>query len=249
MTPIGWMLAALFAASGVLFVRTGQGPLPYGRHALPNAGGVPMRLAWVLVALPGLALCPWTVHQAGGGGAAPWIMLGLWMLAYGWRGVLYPVLIRGTHGKRVPWLLVLLGATVSAMLAYANGLAIAETWRAYPVRWLWSVRFLYGAVLFLTGMFVSRAADLALINLRRPGDVGHALPRGILFDEVSCPNYLGEMLMWTGWAVLTWSKPGLACATMAVALLLPRAVSHHLWYRRTFPNLPPNRRAIIPFVM
>ncbi len=250
MTPETLLLAALFAASGVLFVLTGVGPLRYGRHAAPGAGGVPIRLAWVLIALPGLTLCPWTVYEAGGpAGVVPLIMLALWMLAYGWRGVLYPVLIRGTQHKRMPWAAVLLGTLLTAALAYLNGLSIAQTWRDYPLRWLWSFRFLYGAMLFLAGMFISRAADLALINLRRRGELGYVLPRGVLFEEVSSPNYLGEMLMWMGWTVLTWSKPGLACATLAIALLLPRAVSHHLWSRRTFPNLPPNRRAIIPFVL
>lgn len=249
MTPVTLMLSALFAACGVLFVLTGMGPLRYGRHASPGAGGVPIRLAWLLIALPGLALCPWVVYDAGGRGVVPLIMLSLWMLAYGWRGLLYPLLIRGTQHKRMPWAVVLLGIVLTASLAYLNGLAIAQTWRAYPLRWLWSFRFLYGLMLFLVGMFVSRAADLALINLRRRGEVGHVLPHGLFFEEVSCPNYLGEMLMWTGWAVLTWSTPGLASATLAVALLLPRAVSHHLWYRRTFPNLPPSRRAIVPFVL
>jgi len=249
MTPVGLMLGALFAASGVLFVLTGRAPLRYGRHAPPDARGVPIRLAWILIALPGLVLCPWTVYDAGGGGVVPLIMLALWMLAYGWRGILYPALIRGTHRKRMPWTAVVLGAALTATLAYLNGLVIAETWRAYPLRWLWSIRFLYGVMLFVAGMLISRAADLSLINLRSRGDVGHVLPRGVFFEEVSCPNYLGEMLMWIGWAVLTWSKPGLASATLAVALLLPRAVSHHLWYRRTFPNLPPNRRAVIPFVL
>ena len=247
--PTTWMLAALFVASGVLFVFTGMGPIGYGRHAKPDAGGVPIRLAWMLMALPGLVLCPLIAREAGGTTVVTTIMLVLWMAAYGWRGVLYPLLIRGTHRKRMPWGMVLLGVVFTTALAYLNGLALAQTWRPYPLRWLWSVRFLYGTMLFLAGMFISRVADLALINLRRRGDVGYMIPRGVLFEELSCPNYLGEMLMWIGWAVLTWSKPGLAAATLGIALLLPRAVSHHLWYRRTFPNYPPNRRAILPYVL
>ncbi len=244
-----WILAALFAASGMLFVITGFGPLRYGRHARLDGGGVPVRIAWALMALPGLVLCPLTFRHAGGGGPVPTAMLTLWMLAYGWRGVLYPLLIRGTRRKAVPWAVVLLGIVFTAALGYLNGLVLAETWRPYPIRWLWSIRFLYGTMVFLAGLFISRASDLALIGLRRRGDAGYMVPRGVFFEEVSCPNYLGEILMWIGWAVLTWSKPGLACATMAFALLLPRAVSHHMWYRRTFPDYPPNRRAIVPFVL
>jgi len=249
MTPTGLILTALFLASGTLFVYTGMGPLPYGRHARPDQGGLPIRIAWVVMALPGLVLCPLTFVNANGGGLVPMVMLGLWMLAYAWRGILYPTLIRGTHGKRMPWGIVVLGVVFTTALAYVNGLALAQTWREYPLRWLWSVRFLYGTMLFLAGMFISRGSDLALIGLRRRSDPGYMLPRGLAFEEVSCPNYLGEIIMWVGWAVLTWSKPGLAAATLSAALLIPRAASHHMWYRRTFPNYPPNRRAILPFVL
>lgn len=243
------MAAALFLLSGILFVRTGRGPLRYGRHAQPDASGVPIRLAWFLMATPGLVLCHLSFRDAGGHGFMPTVMLVLWSLAYGWRGVLYPLLLRGTHRNRMPWLIVAVGIACSAALGHLNGLVLAETWRAYPLRWLWSIRFIYGTVLFLAGMFASRVSDLALINLRRRGDVGYMLPRGAFFEEISCPNYLGEMLMWVGWAILTWSTAGLAAACIAVSLLLPRAVSHHLWYRRTFANYPPNRRAILPFVL
>lgn len=248
MTSTTAMLASLFVASGVLFVFTGAGPLRYGRHARIDGRGIPVRLAWMVMASPGLILCPW-MFQQGTGGVVPTIMLVLWMLAYGWRGLLFPLLMRGTHGKRIPWGMVILGTVFTASLAHLNGLALAETWREYPLRWLWSVRFLYGSMLFLAGMFIARASDFALSRLRRRGDLGYMLPRGVLFEELSCPNYLGEMLMWLGWAVLTWSRAGLAAATLCIALLLPRAVSHHLWYRRTFPNYPPNRRAILPFVL
>jgi len=249
MTAEHGMLAALFLVSGLLFVFTGLAPLRYGRHAEPDARGLPIRAAWMVMALPGLVLCPWTFRTGGGGSAVSTAMLVLWMLAYAWRGVLFPLLLRGTAGKRMPWGVVVLGALFTAALAHLNGLALAQTWRPYPLRWLWSVRFLYGTMLFLAGMLISRASDLAVIGLRRRGEVGHHLPRGVFFEEISCPNYLGEMLMWIGWAVLTWSKPGLAAATLSIAVLLPRAVSHHLWYRRTFPNYPPNRRAILPFVL
>jgi len=30
---------------------------------------------------------------------------------------------------------------------------------------------------------------------------------------------------------------------------VPRAIHHHRWYRRQFPDYPPSRRAILPFVL
>jgi hypothetical protein len=53
-------------------------------------------------------------------------------------------------------------------------------------------------------------------------------------------------MMWTGWAVATWSLAGLSFALFTAANLIPRAVSHHRWYRRTFADYPRRRKAVIP---
>ncbi len=70
-----------------------------------------------------------------------------------------------------------------------------------------------------------------------------------MFELVSCANYFGEVLEWVGWAVLTWSLPGLTFALWTVANLVPRARAHHAWYQRTFPEYPAKRKAIIPFLL
>jgi protein-S-isoprenylcysteine O-methyltransferase Ste14 len=90
-------------------------------------------------------------------------------------------------------------------------------------------------------------ADSVLLRLRREG--GYGVPRGGLFRWVSCPNYLAEMVEWVGWALATWSPAGAAFATYTTANLLPRAVVHHRWYRARFPDYPPERRALIPFLL
>ena len=75
------------------------------------------------------------------------------------------------------------------------------------------------------------------------------MPRGGLFRYVSCPNYLGEILEWLGWAVATWSLAGLAFAVFTLSNLGPRAFSHHRWYQERFPDYPPERRALLPFLL
>jgi protein-S-isoprenylcysteine O-methyltransferase Ste14 len=92
-------------------------------------------------------------------------------------------------------------------------------------------------------------SDRALRALRAPGESGYAIPRGGAFEWVSCPNYLGELLEWFGWAIATWSIAGLAFALYTAANLGPRALAHHAWYRERFPGYPPRRRALIPFVL
>jgi len=115
--------------------------------------------------------------------------------------------------------------------------------------WLADPRFVIGTCLFAAGMAVNVHSDGILRSLRRPGEGDYRIPRSGLFRWVSCPNYLGEMVEWCGWAVLTWSLPGLAFAAWTVANLLPRALAHHRWYRREFADYPPQRKAVIPFVL
>ena len=112
--------------------------------------------------------------------------------------------------------------------------------------WLIDPRFQAGLVLFVTGHAINRHADRTLHNLRQPGETGYAIPTGGLYRWISCPNYLGEMIEWIGWAVATWSPAGLAFATWVAANLVPRAHAHHLWYQEQFADYPPERRALLP---
>ena len=243
------MLWALFALAGVTFVAVGRSPAPYGRHFRRGFGpAIPVRLAWFVMAAPGLVVFPLAfVDGPHAGGIVAWFIGALWTIHYAWRVLVWPVLIRGTAGKGVPLALVLLGTTVCAALAYVNGTAIGS--HGYTLRWLYSIRFLYGLLLFSTGFLVARYAELALVRLRNRGETGHVLPHGGIFEAIACPNYLGETIMWLGWAVLTWSKAGFAAAVLTAANLIPRAVSHHLWYRRTFRDYPPSRKAILPLFL
>jgi hypothetical protein len=66
---------------------------------------------------------------------------------------------------------------------------------------------------------------------------------------VSAPNYLGEIVEWSGWALATWSLAGLAFALYTTANLAPRALANHRWYRQQFPGYPPERRALLPHLL
>ena len=119
----------------------------------------------------------------------------------------------------------------------------------YPASWLLDPRFIIGAVVFVIGMRINRQSDNILLALREPGSSEYRIPHGGMFRYVSAPNYLGEILEWIGWAIATWSLPGLAFALYTVANLLPRALTNHRWYQEKFPDYPPERRALIPGVL
>ena len=92
-------------------------------------------------------------------------------------------------------------------------------------------------------------SDHKLRRLRASTGDGYQIPYGGAYRWVSCPNYLGEIVEWAGWALATWSPAGLAFALYTVANLAPRAVDHHAWYHRQFPNYPAKRRALIPYIL
>ena len=89
-------------------------------------------------------------------------------------------------------------------------------------------------------------SDNILLRLRKSNDAEYSIPQGGAFRYVSCPNYLGEIIEWAGWAIATWSLAGFAFFIYAAANLAPRARSNHAWYRQRFSDYPAERRALIP---
>ncbi|HOU94611.1 MAG TPA: 3-oxo-5-alpha-steroid 4-dehydrogenase, partial [Polyangiaceae bacterium] len=141
-----------------------------------------------------------------------------------------------------------LGFAFQCYNSYLNARHLSEL-GSYPDSWLGDARFLVGVTVFGLGLLLNRRSDAILRRLRAPGETGYRIPRGGGFELVSCPNYLGEILEWCGWALATWSWPGLAFALYTIANLAPRAVTHHRWYRETFPDYPPERRALVPYLL
>ena len=78
----------------------------------------------------------------------------------------------------------------------------------YDISWFTEPVFIIGLFVFLLGMYINIHSDNILMRLARESD-GYKIPNKGLYKYVSSPNYLGEILEWLGWAVLTWSVSGL----------------------------------------
>jgi 3-oxo-5-alpha-steroid 4-dehydrogenase 1 len=100
----------------------------------------------------------------------------------------------------------------------------------------------------MTGFCIHVLADRELRRVRRESAGRYGIPQGRLFRLVSCPNYMGELIEWSGWALATMSWPGLVFVLWSAANLVPRAIKHHAWYRATFADYPASRKAVVPFV-
>ena len=181
------------------------------------------------------------------GEPAPLILLGVWQCHYLNWNFIFPLRTR-TAGKRMPVAVTDSGFAFHVVNAYVNARFISHL-GPYGPGWLADPRFLAGLAIFATGFALNIHSDNILLRLRRLGCPGHSIPRGGAFRYVSCPNYLGELLEWAGWALATWSPGGLAFFACTVANLVPRALSHDRWYRERFEDHPRSRKAAIPGVL
>jgi 3-oxo-5-alpha-steroid 4-dehydrogenase 1 len=111
--------------------------------------------------------------------------------------------------------------------------------------WFGDPRFLAGTAMFFIGFAIHVDSDRR-IQSQKPGPGRYIIPQGGLYRWVSCPNYLGEIIQWFGWAILTWSPAGLAFAVFTFANVFPRGLSGHRWYRDNFSDYPVGRKAVIP---
>jgi 3-oxo-5-alpha-steroid 4-dehydrogenase 1 len=173
-----------------------------------------------------------------------WVLVVLWEAHYVHRSFIYPFQLHGSD-RRMPVVIVALGFAFNLLNGYLNGRYLFTFSGGYAATWLFDPRFLAGSTVFLAGYVINRQADRTLGQLRRAG-AGYAIPQGGLYRWISCPNYLGEIVEWFGWALLTWSLAGLAFAVWTLANLAPRARSHHRWYRDHFVDYPPQRKALVP---
>lgn len=231
----------------VTFLGTYNKANPYGRYAQPAQNrSMAAKPAWLLFESPQLwafAITFWLTVQSPG---APAILLFvLWESHYIYRAIVYPIQ-RNDRGKQFPVSAIVFGMLINIVVGFANGYAVAHVQHLMSASWFTDPRFIVGLVVAVIGWLVNFQADQILICLRSDGSTGYRIPHGGVFRWVSAPNYFGEIVLWVGWALMSWTVAGMLFALFTISNLLPRALSHHAWYRRKFPDYPQNRRAIFP---
>ncbi len=238
----GFILSAVGTLPILLFITA-----PYGRHTRKGWGPqINATVGWVVMESPSvLAMLACFVVGSQSWNAGGIALLCLWMLHYVNRTYVFPFRRRGGSNK-MPLFIAASAFTFTSINGYLQGRHLFTLSGGYGAEWLLDPRFICGAALFLFGWGVNLQSDAILRNLRKPGEKGYKIPTGGLFRYISAPNYFGEILEWTGWAIATWSLPGVAFAFWTFANLAPRALSNHRWYRETFPDYPTNRKALIP---
>ena len=237
-----WAILGLVVFVLLLFVTA-----PYGRHSSKDWGpSISNRMGWVIMEFPSLLVFI-LFFLLGPNEIQPvtWIFFALYVSHYTNRSVIYPWRTR-TSGKQMPLVIALMAVCFNLVNGFINGYYFSAFSREYTWEWLVDARFIIGVIVFAGGVFLNWWSDQILLNLRKGGKKGYFIPGGGLFRWVSCPNFLGEIMEWTGFAIMTWSPAALVFALWTFFNLIPRALDHHKWYRANFPEYPPERKAILP---
>jgi len=241
-----WLLTSWFVVAAVIFIVLLWLPAPYGRHARVGWGpSIGARTGWLAMEAPAcLLFLFWFITGSNAVTATLVVFFAMWQSHYVHRAFIYPFTLSG--GRQMPVTVVAMGVLFNSVNAYLNGRYLFTFSSGYEVGWLGDPRFILGATVFASGYVLNRYSDRALREERARTGMRYCRMDEGIFRYVCCPNYLGEILIWTGWALATWSLAGLSFAVWTAANLVPRARSHVRWCREYFEDYPEERRALLP---
>ena len=242
-----WAMAfmGLFVFVTLYFVDAG-----YGKFRSNKWGYcVNNKLGWVLMECPALIPIAYTIVALAPSALAI-LFMSLYALHYVYRSFIFPALLKGK--SKMPLAITAMGATFN----FTNSTLLCASVVAFPKESYTDIcsyagnwNFWVGLVLFFTGMYTHMKADHTIRHLRKPGDTNHYLPKGGLFDYVTSANYFGELLEWTGFAIILNNPAAWLFVWWTAANLVPRAHSINKKYRAEFGNEQVgNRKRVIPFI-
>jgi 3-oxo-5-alpha-steroid 4-dehydrogenase 1 len=238
----------IFIFAAIVFVLLFFVSAPYGKFLRKGWGkAVKSKWAWMIMEFPSPALMVFFYLTSANKSVPQLVFLICWMLHYLHRTFIYPFTQSGRE-KPYPFLLVSMAFIFNCLNGFVNGYGLFHL-TMYSFSWIMIWQFWAGILLFITGFLINKTADEKLRKMRKDSPQVYVMPKGWLFNYISSPHYFGEIIEWAGFAVMTWSLPGLAFSVFTFANLFPRAVSSHKWYRANFSDYPKNRKAVIPFLI
>ena len=239
-----WLTLAVIVFLILIFVKA-----PYGRHRTKGWGvEISAKNGWIIMeSIPAVLL---TVILILGHNRDLVVLFfwAIWTAHYVNRAWAWPNRAK-LEQKLMPLSVVILAVIFNTVNCLLNGIWLFDLSGGYELSWVTDPRFIFGVVIFFFGMILNIKSDDILFSLRDDGSTGYKIPRGGLFEKVSSPNYLGEIIEWIGFAIATWSLAGFTFAIWTFCNLAPRAFAHHRWYKEEFSDYPEDRKALIPFVI
>jgi len=243
-----WFMIIMIVLALIVFITLFKITAGYGQHITKKWGvSINDKIGWIIMELP-VVVFYLILYIIGSYHFNPVTILfsSLFLFHYSYRTFIFPNLMRGK--RQMPLSIIVFGMTFNTANAYLQGRWINTLSGGYEINWLITPLFLVGITVFFMGFYTHFNSDRIIRHLRKPGETDFKIPTGGMFEYVSCPSYLGEIIEWLGWATMTFSLPGLVFAIWTIANLAPRARSNHEWYLKTFPDYPKVRKALIPYL-
>lgn len=241
-------LVLVFVFAVIIFILLFFISAPYGKFLRKGWGPViKSKWAWMIMEMPSPLLMLVFYITSSEKSYISFFFLIVWLSHYIHRTFIYSFLQSGKN-KDYPVVVSGMAFIFNCINGFINGSGVFHL-SEYESSWMISIPFISGVVLFIAGFIINKTADEKLRHLRRNNPEEYVVPRGWLFDYISCPHYFGEIIEWLGWAVMTWSSCGFAFFLFTFANLFPRAIKSHFWYREKFADYPVKRKALVPFVI
>jgi 3-oxo-5-alpha-steroid 4-dehydrogenase 1 len=241
-------LILIFSFASIVFILLFFITAPYGKFSRQGWGlAIKSKWAWMIMEFPSPAFMLVLFIVSDQRYLPQVIFLCLWLGHYIHRTFIYPFSQSGKE-KAYPVILVLMAVAFNCLNGFVNGNGVFKIY-SYDLSYLLTWRFIAGILLFITGFVINKTSDEKLKNFRKQIPSEYVIPNGWLFEYISSPHYFGEIVEWGGWALMTWSLPGLSFFVFTFANLFPRAISSHKWYKAHFTDYPSDRKAVIPFII
>lgn len=238
---------ALVVFISLYFVRAG-----YGIFRTAQWGpSLPNKVGWVLMEAPVFLVMFILWAKSGIGLTIPqYIFFLLFQLHYLQRSFIFPLLMKGR--SRMPVSIMVMGIVFNVLngMMQAGGLFwFSHVDYGMGVTYLAQPHAILGFVMFFVGMGINLHSDHVIRHLRKSGDTRHYLPKRGFYRYVTSANYFGELVEWTGFAVLTASPAAWVFVWWTVANLVPRADAiYHKYVGEFGAETVGRRKRIIPFI-
>ena len=217
---------------------------PYGKHSTKKWGKtIDNKTGWILMEFPALITCPLIYYIVVEEISLSISFIFIWITHYFNRTIIYPLKIK-TKGKKIPIAIVASAFFFNVINGILNGYFIATI----PFESISFICILIGFIIFIIGLYINISSDNTLIKLRT-NQKGYVIPKGGLFNYVSCPNFFGEIIEWLGFAIMTLNLGSISFLIWTICNLIPRSKAHHNWYKENFEKYPSKRKAVIPYLL
>jgi 3-oxo-5-alpha-steroid 4-dehydrogenase 1 len=234
-----WILIALIVFPINLIYKA-----PYGKHSTKKWGkSIDNKTGWILMELPALLTCPLIYFAIVEEINLSIMFIILWITHYFNRTIIYPLRIK-TKGKKIPIAIVASAFFFNMVNGVFNGYFLTLV----QFESISHMYLILGLIIFIIGFYINVSSDNILIKLRTK-QKGYVIPKGKLFNYVSCPNFFGEIIEWLGFAIMTLNPGSLSFLIWTICNLIPRSKAHHKWYQENFKIYPKKRKAVIPYLL